>query len=102
MIRPFADKILVRPIERKAKSAIPGFIYHEEYNTGEVVAVGPGKKIKEGKYDIMPVSVGDRIRFGVMGKDEYLKFQPVMDNGEKFLLMSWQDVAFIEEQEDGS
>jgi hypothetical protein len=33
-----------------------------------------------------------------MGKDEYLKFQPVMDNGEKFLLMSWQDVAFIEEQ----
>jgi len=25
-----------------------------------------------------------------------------MDNGEKFLLMSWQDVAFIEEQEDGS
>ncbi len=65
--------------------------------TGEVVAVGPGKKIKEGKYDIMPVSVGDRIRFGVMGKDEYLKFQPVMDNGEKFLLMSWQDVAFIEE-----
>jgi len=63
MIRPFADKILVRPIEREAKSAIPGFIYHEEYNTGEVVAVGPGKKIKEGKYDIMPVSVGDRIRF---------------------------------------
>jgi len=97
MIRPFADKILVKPIEREDKSAIPGFVYAEEYNTGVVVAVGPGKKIKEGKYDIMPVSIGDRIRFGTMGKDEYLKFQPVMDNGEKYLIMSWQDVAFIEE-----
>ena len=102
MIRPFADKILVKPIDREAKSAIPGFIYHEEYNTGVVVAVGPGKKISEGKYEPVHVKIGDRIRFGTMGKDEYLKFQPVMDNGEKFLIMSWQDVAFIEEQEDGN
>ena len=99
MIRPFADKILVKPLKREDKSAIPGFVYAEEYNTGVVVAVGSGKKIKEGKYDIMPVSVGDQIRFGTMGKDEYLKFQPVMDNGEKYLIMSWQDVAFIEEKE---
>jgi chaperonin GroES len=101
IIKPFGDKILVKPIERE-KSIIPGFVMNEEYNTGEVVAVGPGKKIKEGKYDIMPVSVGDRIRFGVMGKDEYLKFQPVMHNNEKHLLMSWQDVCFIEEQENGN
>jgi chaperonin GroES len=99
IIKPFGDKILVKPIEREDKSAIPGFVYSEEYNTGEVVAIGSGKKIKEGKYDIMPVSVGDRIRFGVMGKDEYLKFQPVMHNNEKHLLMSWQDVCFIEERE---
>jgi chaperonin GroES len=92
-----ADKILVKPIERE-KSTIPGFVMKEEYNTGTVVAVGPGKKIREGKYDIMPVSVGDKIRFGTMGKDEYLKFQPVVDNGEKFIIMSWQDVAFIEEE----
>jgi len=97
MIRPMADKILVKPIERE-KSTIPGFVMKEEYNTGTVVAVGPGKKIREGKYDIMPVSVGDKIRFGTMGKDEYLKFQPVVDNGEKFIIMSWQDVAFIEEE----
>jgi chaperonin GroES len=102
IIKPFGDKILVKPLERKDKSAIPGFVYSEEYNTGEVVAVGPGKKIKEGKYDIMPVSVGDQIRFGVMGKDEYLKFQPVMHNNEKHLLMSWQDVCFIEEQDNGN
>ena len=99
IIKPFGDKILVKPIERE-KSVIPGFVMHEEYNTGEVVAVGPGKKIKEGKYDIMPVSIGDRIRFGVMGKDEYLKFQPVMHNNEKHLLMSWQDVCFIEEKDE--
>jgi chaperonin GroES len=99
MIRPMHDKILVKPIEREMKSSIPGFVFHEEYNTGEVVAVGPGKKIKEGKYEPMPVSIGDKIRFGNMGKDEYLKFQEVTDNGVKYLLMSWQDVCFIEEKE---
>ena len=93
------DKILVKPIEREMKSSIPGFVFNEEYNTGEVIAVGPGKKIKEGKYEPMPVSIGDKIRFGNMGKDEYLKFQEVIDNGIKYLLMSWQDVCFIEEKE---
>ena len=82
MIRPFADKILVKPIEREAKSTIPGFIYNEEYNTGVVVAVGPGKKIKEGKYDIMPVSVGERIRFGTMGKADGLGLREASHAGK--------------------
>lgn len=98
MIKPFGDKILVKPIERE-KSSIAGFVMNEEYNTGEVIAVGQGKKVKEGKYEPMPVSVGDRIRFGTMGKDEYLKYHKVNHNGEQYLIMSWQDVCFIEEKE---
>lgn len=98
IIKPFGDKILVKPIERE-KSSIPGFVMKEEYNMGTVVSVGPGKKIKDGKYEPVHVKIGDRIRFGTMGKDEYLKFQPVMHNDEKHLLMSWQDVCFIEEEE---
>lgn len=101
MIRPFGDKILVKPIERE-KSVIPGFIMSEEYNMGTVIAVGQGKKIKEGRYEPMPVNVGDKVRFGTMGKDEYLKYQQVTDNGEKYLIMSWQDVCFIEEDENGN
>ena len=94
------DKVIIKVaiVEEKTESGL--FIPDTATavpDTGVVVAVGPGKKIKEGKYDIMPVSVGDKIRFGVMGKDEYLKFQPVMHNNEKHLLMSWQDVCFIEE-----
>lgn len=96
MIRPFGDKILVKPIERE-KSVIPGFVMNEEYNTGEVIAVGQGKKVRDGKYEPMPVNVGDKVRFGTMGKDEYLKYQQVIDNGQKYLIMSWQDVCFIEE-----
>ena len=98
IIKPFGDKILVKPIDRE-KSSIPGFVMKEEYNMGTVVSVGPGKKIKDGKYEPVHVKIGDRIRFGTMGKDEYLKFQPVMHNDEKHLLMSWQDVCFIEEEE---
>ena len=36
MIRPFGDKILVKPVERE-KSSIPGFVMKEEYNTGTVI-----------------------------------------------------------------
>ena len=63
---------------------------------GTVVAVGPGKKVK-GRREAMPVEIGDYVRFGNMGQDEYLKYQEYFTNGERYLIMSWQDVCFITE-----
>jgi hypothetical protein len=48
----------------------------------------------------MPVEVGARVRFGTMNNDrgeEYLKFPEYFEDGQRYLIMSWQDVCFMED-----
>ena len=98
ILKPLADKIVVKPDVRVLSSVI--FVDNKEYdNMGTVVAVGPGKRINGRRQD-MPVEVGQHVRFGTMSdnsKDEYLKYQEYFTNGERYLIMSWQDVCFITE-----
>ena len=99
--RPLADKIIVRPDVRVLSDVI--IVNNKEAeNMGTVVAVGPGKKLSSVKREVMPVEVGQRIRFGTMNddpKEEYLKFTKIKHQGEDCLLMSWKDVAWITEGE---
>ena len=97
MIRPLSDKIVIKPIERQ-KSAIIEVIMDEKDNMGTVVAVGPGKKLSNGKREPMPIEVGSFVRFGHMGNDEYLKYQEYFEDNQRYLIMSWQDVCFIQEK----
>jgi len=100
ILKPLGDKIVVRPDKRILSSVI--IVDNKEAdNTGTVVAVGPGKKVN-GRREAMPIQVGDHIRFGTMNKDpkeEYLKFQEYFTNGERYLIMSWQDVCFLTEED---
>ena len=96
MLQPLHDKIVVKPITR-IKSEILAVVMDEKDNMGTVVAVGPGKKLPNGKREPMPVEVGAFVRFGHMGNDEYLKYQEYFEEGERYLVMSWQDVCFISE-----
>ena len=96
LLKPLNDKIVVKPIERQ-KSAIIEVIMDERDNMGTVVAVGPGKKLPNGKREEMPITVGSFVRFGQMGNDEYLKYQEYFENNERYLIMSWQDVCFEQE-----
>ena len=95
---PLADKIIVRPDVRVLSSVI--IVNNKEAeNMGTVVAVGPGKKLSSKRREAMPIEVGARIRFGTMNddpKEEYLKFTPITHNGEKCVLMSWQDVCWVD------
>lgn len=95
--KPLGDKIIVRPDVRVLSDVI--YVNNKEAeNMGTVVAVGPGKKLSADRREAMPISVGARIRFGTMNddpKEEYLKFTPITHNGEKCVLMSWQDVCFV-------
>jgi chaperonin GroES len=90
------DKILVKPEER-VKSEVIAVVMDEKPNMGTVLAVGPGKMQEDGTRGPMPVAVGQRIRFGTMGEDEYLRYFEFTDNNEKYLVMSWQDVCFVVE-----
>jgi co-chaperonin GroES (HSP10) len=95
-LKPMNDKIVVRPDKRVLSTTI--IVNNKEVdNMGTVVAVGPGKKIN-GRREAMPVQVGDYVRFGNMGNDEYLKYQEYFTNGERYLIMSWQDVCFVTDQ----
>ena len=96
--KPLSDKIVVKP-QARVKSSILQVVMNEADNMGTVVAVGPGKKISATKREPMPVSVGDFVRFGTMGKEskeEYLKYHEHYENGERYLIMSWQDICWIQ------
>lgn len=95
-LKPLGDKIVVKPQER-LKSSIIEVVMSEQPNMGTVVAVGEGKIIK-GRRQEMPVSVGDFVRYGTMGDEEYLKYFEYTEDGERYLVMSWQDVCFIQEE----
>lgn len=97
ILKPLADKIVVKPDVRVLSSVI--HVDNKEVaNMGTVVAVGPGKVIK-GRRQAMPVEVGQYVRFGTMGNDEYLKYQEYFTNNERYLIMSWQDICFITDRE---
>lgn len=100
ILKPLGDKIVVRPDKRTLSTTL--IVTNNEYdNMGTVVAVGPGKKVN-GRREAMPVEVGQFVRFGTMSdnqKDEYLKYQEYFTNGERYLIMSWQDVCFVQDKE---
>jgi co-chaperonin GroES (HSP10) len=96
-LNPLQDRIVVKPDTRELSSII--LVDNKEVdNMGTVIAVGPGK-VRNGRREDMPVEVGARVRFGTMNNDrgeEYLKFPEYFEDGQRYLIMSWQDVCFME------
>ena len=66
-IRPLHDRVVVKRLEEERKSAggivIPDNAA-EKPDQGEVLAVGTGKILEDGKVRPLDVKVGDRILFG--------------------------------------
>ena len=93
-IRPLYDRIVVRRLEEK--ETMQGGLYipdsaKEKPQEGEVVAVGQGKRLEDGKLAALDVKVGDRILFGkYSGSDIKL-------NGEEYLIMREDEVLGIME-----
>ena len=81
-IRPLYDRIVVKRIEQQEQKIGGLFIpdsAKEKPQEGEVVAVGKGKRLEDGKVIPLDVQVGDRILFGKysgsdikLDQDEYL------------------------------
>ena len=81
-IRPLYDRVVVKRIEQQ--ETMQGGLYipdtaKEKPQEGEVVAVGKGKRLEDGKVVPLDVQVGDRILFGKysgsdikLDDDEYL------------------------------
>jgi chaperonin GroES len=65
MVKPLADRVVVRPLDREEKTA-SGILLpetaKEKPQEGEVLAVGPGR-VEDGKRVELEVKVGDRVIF---------------------------------------
>ena len=95
-LRPLKDRIVIKP-EVRVLSSIISVDNKEVHNTGTVVAVGPGEWLDDGKFIPQQCKVGDKIRFGTMGSDEYLKYPEYKEDGIEYRILSWKDVCWIEE-----
>jgi chaperonin GroES len=66
-IRPLEDRVIVKPIESESKTASGIYLPEsakEKPVRGEVIAVGPGKRLDNGKRAEMSVRKGDIVVYG--------------------------------------
>jgi chaperonin GroES len=91
-IRPLYDRIVVKRIEEKETKVGGLFIpdsAKEKPQEGEVVAVGNGKRLEDGKLVPLDVKVGDRILFGKYSGNE------IKIDGEELLIMREDEVLGV-------
>jgi chaperonin GroES len=91
-IRPLHDRVVVKRLEGESKSAggivIPDTA-GEKPDQGEVIAVGNGKILEDGKVRPLDVKAGDRILFG-----KYTG-QAVKIEGTEYLVMREDDIMGV-------
>jgi len=91
-IRPLHDRIIVKRLEEERKTAsgivIPDTAA-EKPDQGEVIAVGTGKVLDDGKSRPVQVKPGDKVLFGKYSG------QTVKVQGEELLVMREEDVMGV-------
>ena len=93
-IRPLHDRVVVKRLEEERKTAsgivIPDAAA-EKPDQGEVIAVGAGKILEDGKVRPMSVKVGERVLFGKYGG------QQVKVDGDELLVLREDDIMGVVE-----
>ena len=91
-IRPLYDRIVVKRIEEQ-ETARNGIVIpdsaKEKPQQGEVVAVGKGKRLDDGKMVALDVKVGARILFGKYSGNE------ITLDGLEYIIMREDDVLGV-------
>ncbi len=92
-LQPLGDHIVVKPITEPTTTlsgiVLPDTISKEKSETGEVMAIGPGKLLDNGSRSFMSVKIGDKVVFKKYSPDEI-----TVDNQE-FLIIAESDVLAI-------
>ncbi len=91
-IRPLYDRIVVKRIEEQ-ETTRSGIIIpdsaQEKPQEAEVMAVGRGKRLEDGKLVALDVKVGDRILFGKYSGNE------IRVDNQDYLIMREEDVLGV-------
>ena len=92
MIRPLQDRVIVKRLDAEEQTAggiiIPDTA-KEKPQEGEVVAVGPGKRLDNGSTQEMGVKQGDKILFSKYGGTD------VKIDGTDYLIMREDDILGV-------
>ena len=95
-LRPLGDRVVLKALSRetvtKSGIVLPDTA-KEKPQEGEVLAVGPGKVLDNGKRVTLEVSVGQKILFAKYAGSE------VKIDGEEYLILRESDIMGIVEQE---
>ncbi len=91
-VRPLHDRVLVKRLEQETKSAggivIPDSAAEKPIR-GEVVAVGQGKVLEDGKVRALDVKKGDKVLFGKYSGTE------IKIEGNEYLVMREDDIMAV-------
>lgn len=94
-LRPLQDRVLIK--RKKAEEKTTGGIIlpdtaQKQKEMGIVIAVGPGKKDKDGNLLEMPVSTGQTVLW-----DKYSGSEVTIDEEEFVIVKSDEIIAIVEE-----
>ncbi len=91
-LRPLHDRVIVKRLDQETKTA-SGLIIPdaaaEKPDQGEILAVGNGKVLEDGKLRALEVKVGDRVLFGKYSG------QTVKVDGNELLVMREEDIMAV-------
>jgi chaperonin GroES len=92
-IKPLGDRLVIQRFEPEEKSAggilLPDSA-RQKPQKGKILAVGPGKLLKDGTRKPLQVKVGDVVLFTNWAGDEFKRGQ-----GENVLLLREEDVLAV-------
>jgi chaperonin GroES len=91
-LRPLHDRVIIKRLEAETKSAggivIPDTAAEKPIK-GEVVAVGSGKILEDGKVRPLGVKAGEKVLFGKYSGTE------VKVDGQEYLVMREEDLMAV-------
>ncbi len=94
-LRPLHDRVIVKRLDQETKTA-SGLIIPdaaaEKPDQGEILAVGNGKILDDGKTRPLAVKVGDRVLFGKYSG------QSVKVDGNELLVMRGEAIMAVDEK----
>ena len=93
-LTPLGDRVVVEPTPReemtKSGLVLPDTA-KEKPQEGEIIAVGPGRVLEDGKREPMDVKVGQKVLYGKYAGTEFKV------DGEDLLIVSQKDILAIVE-----
>lgn len=93
-VRPLADRVLLKRMKQE-ETSYGGILLPEtakqKQEMGEVIAVGPGKKDRDGKMIEMTVKPGDKVLW-----DKYSAQEVTVDEDEFVIVKSDDLIAIVE------